>query len=145
MLMGCSSGFNGYRSHLNENIVIGKHRSNTTDIFLRDRINNRLCLENLFGNLNRVLPVFNEEKIQEEIGEIIVQNATEINLKVSMSPISDLWKRFEMSLGYDFIWKKVKSSRDSVLEFWSSWASCSEKDNIFCISAFKMTVLTICW
>ena len=120
MLMGCSRGFNGYGSHLNENIVIGKHRSNTIDIFLRDRMNNPLCLENLFGNLNRVLLVFNEEKIQEEIGEIIVQNATENNLKVSMSPISDLWKRFEMSLGYDFIWKKVQLSRDSVLEFWSS-------------------------
>ena len=31
-------------------------------------MNNPLCLENSFGNLGRVLSVFNEEKIQEKIG-----------------------------------------------------------------------------
>ena len=34
---------------------------------------------------------------------------------------------------------------DLVLEFWSSEVSCSERDSIFCISAFKKAVLTICW
>ena len=69
-------------------------------------------------------------------------NAQKIDLKELMSPISDLWKRFQMSLGYEFIGKKAKPSRDSVLEFWSSW---SERDSIICISAFKKVVLTICW
>ena len=31
-------------------------------------MSNPLCLENSFGNLGRVLSVFNEEKIQEKIG-----------------------------------------------------------------------------
>ena len=36
--------------------------------FLRDGMNDPLCLEDSFGNLIRVLPVFNEEKTQEPIG-----------------------------------------------------------------------------
>ena len=36
--------------------------------FLRDGINDPLYLEDYFGNLARVLPIFNEEKIQEQIG-----------------------------------------------------------------------------
>ena len=47
--------------------------------------------------------------------------------------------------GHEFIGKKARPSRDSVLELWSSEASCSERDSIFCISAFKKAVLTICW
>ena len=35
--------------------------------FVRDGMNNALCLENSFGNLGRVLSVFNEEKIQKKI------------------------------------------------------------------------------
>ena len=41
--------------------------------------------------------------------------------------------------------KKAGPSRYSVLELWSSEASRSERDSIFCISAFKKAVLTICW
>ena len=50
-----------------------------------------------------------------------------------------------MSPGHEFIEKKARPLKDSVLELWSSDASCSERDNIFCISAFKKAVLTICW
>ena len=75
----------------------------------------------------------------------MLPNAKRINLKVSVSPISDLWKRFRMSPGHEFIGKKARPSRDSVLEFWSSEALCVERDSIFCISAFKKDVLTICW
>ena len=50
-----------------------------------------------------------------------------------------------MSFGHEFIGKKVGLSGDSVLEFWSSEASCSEKDIIsFCISAFKKAMLANC-
>ena len=35
-------------------------------------MNDPLCLTELFGNLARVLPVFNEEKILEQIGKHIV-------------------------------------------------------------------------
>ena len=62
---------------------------------------------------------------------MLFQNAKNINLKVSVSPISDLWKIFQISLVYEFFGKKTKPSRDSVSEFWSSWASCSESDRIF--------------
>ena len=76
---------------------------------------------------------------------MLFENAKNINLKLSVSPISNLWKRFQISLVHEFIGKKAKPSRDSMLEFWSSWASCSERDSIFCISVFKKAVLTICW
>ena len=37
--------------------------------FLRDGMNDPLSLENSFGNLGRVPPLFNEEKIQEQTRE----------------------------------------------------------------------------
>ena len=40
--------------------------------FLKDGMNNLLCLEDLFGNLARILLVFNEEKIQEQMGGHVV-------------------------------------------------------------------------
>ena len=40
-------------------------------------MNDPLCLTELFGNLARVLPVFNEEKIQEQIGKHIVTKCKE--------------------------------------------------------------------
>ena len=40
--------------------------------FLRDGVNDPLHLEDSFGNLARVLPVFNEEKIQEQMGGHVV-------------------------------------------------------------------------
>lgn len=61
---------------------------------------------------------------------MLFQNAKKYDLKVSVSPIWDLWKRFKISLVYKFIGKKAKLPRDSVLEFWSSWASYSEKNSI---------------
>ena len=50
-----------------------------------------------------------------------------------------------MFFGNEFIGKKAKPSRDSVLEFWSSRVSCSERDSILCIPVFKKAVLIICW
>ena len=91
-------------------------------------MNDPLCLENLFGNLGRVLPVFNEKKNQEQIGRRLYPNA---NLKVSVSAISDLWKRFRISHTQEFIGKEARPSKDSVLEFSSFKASCSEADIIF--------------
>ena len=61
-----------------------------------------------------------------------------------MSPISDLRKRFRVYLAHEFIGKKARLSRDSVLEFWSSEASCLERDTLSWISAFKKAVLTNC-
>ena len=40
--------------------------------FLRDGVNDPLYLEDLFGNFSRVLMVFNEEKIQEQMGGHVV-------------------------------------------------------------------------
>ena len=58
-------------------------------------MNNPLCLENSIGNLVKGCPVFHKEKIQWTIGgTMLFQNAKKINLKVSVMPISDLWKRF---------------------------------------------------
>ena len=57
-------------------------------------------------------------------------NAKWMNLKVSVSPISDLWKRFWMSPGHQFLGKKARPLRGSVLELRSSEASCSERDSI---------------
>ena len=60
-------------------------------------------------------------------------------------PILDLWKSFRMSLGYESVGEKARQSRDSVLEFWSSEASFSERDCILLHSPFKKVVLTIYW
>ena len=79
------------------------------------------------------------------MGGMLLPNAKRINWKVSVSPISDLRKRFWMSPGHEFIGKKARPSRDSVLELWSSEDSCLERDSIFCISAFKKVVSAICW
>ena len=40
-------------------------------------MNDPLYLEDLFGNLARVLPVFNEEKIQEQMGGHVVSKCKE--------------------------------------------------------------------
>ena len=40
--------------------------------FLRDGVNDPLYLEDLFGNFARVLTVFNEEKIPEQMGGHVV-------------------------------------------------------------------------
>ena len=74
-------------------------------------------MEDSFGNLARISPVFNEEKIQEQMGDTLFPNANMMNLKISVSWISDLWKRLQMSLGHEFIGKKAWPSRESVLEF----------------------------
>ena len=75
---------------------------------------------------------------------MLFPNAKTMNLKVSLSLISDIWKRFHMSFSHEFIRKKAKPLMESVLEFWSYEALCSKKDSSFCISVFKKTVLTIC-
>ena len=59
--------------------------------FLRDGMNDPLYLEDSFGNLARVLPIFNEEKTQEKMGDMLFANTKRMNLKVSMSPILDSW------------------------------------------------------
>ena len=60
---------------------------------------------------------------------MLFENTKAISLKLSVLPISDLWKRSQICLVHEFIGKKAKPSRDSVLEFWSSWDS--EKGSIF--------------
>ena len=44
-------------------------------------MNDPLYLEDLFGNLARVLPVFNEEKIQEQMGGNVVSKCEEDKLE----------------------------------------------------------------
>ena len=44
---------------------------------------------------------------------MLLPNAKRTNLKVSVSPILDLWNRFRKSLGHEFIGKKATPSRDS--------------------------------
>ena len=51
-------------------------------------MNNPLHLEDSFGNLARVLSVFHEEKIQEQIGGHVVSKCKED--MVLVPPISDL-------------------------------------------------------
>ena len=36
---------------------------------------------------------------------MLFSNAKKMNLKVSVSPFLDLWKKFRMSLGHEFIGK----------------------------------------
>ena len=69
---------------------------------------------------------------------MLFPTAKKMNLKVSVSPILNLWKRFWISIGHEFVGKKTRPSK-------SSEASCSERESIFCISAFKKAALTICW
>ena len=57
------------------------------------------------------------------MGDMLFPNPKSTNLKVSVSIISDLWKRCRMSPGHEQIGKKVSPSRDSVLETWSAEAS----------------------
>ena len=98
-----------------------------------------------FGNLAKFFRYLMKREFRGKYGDMLFPNAKRMNLKVSVSPISDLWKIFQMSLGHEFIGRRTKPSRDSLLKLWSSEASRSERDSIFCISAFKKAVLTICW
>ena len=71
-----------------------------------------------FGNLGRTAGFFQylmKRKFRRKWGGVgaggmLFQNAQKINLKVPVSPISDLWKRFEISLVYEFTGKKASSS-----------------------------------
>ena len=93
--------------------------------FIRDEINAPLCLENSFGNLVRVLPVLNEEKTEEQIGRHVASKRKEDEFEgINVT-------NFGCLLGMDLLGKKARPSRDSVLEFWSSDASCSERDRFF--------------
>ena len=76
---------------------------------------------------------------------MLFPNAKRMNLKVKVSRISDLWKRFRMSLGHEFIGKKGKAIKGLSVRILEPDASCSERDSIFYISAFRKFVLTICW
>ena len=91
-------------------------------------MNDPLFLNNSFGKLGRVLPASTEEKIQEQIKEYVVSKCKEDEYEYIGVANLDLWKIFRMSLGHAL--KKSRPSRDSVLEFWSSEDSCSEKDSI---------------
>ena len=64
-----------------------------------------------------------KRKFMSKCGDVLFPNAKTTNLKVSVSPISDLWKRCCMSPGHEQIGKKVRPSRHSVLEVWNAEAS----------------------
>ena len=64
-----------------------------------------------------------KRKFKSKWEDMLFPNAKRTNLKVSVSPISDLWKRCWMSPGHEQIGKKASPSRDSVLEVWSAEAS----------------------
>ena len=97
------------------------------------------------GILPGLLRYLMSRKFRSKWGDMLLSNAKKMNLKVSVSPISDLQKRFRMSPRHEFIGKKARPSRDCVLGLWSSEASCTERDSIFCICVFKKAVLVICW
>ena len=77
-------------------------------------MNYSLYLEDTFGNLfGRYLM---RRKLSSKWGDMLLPKVKRMNLKVSVSSISDLWKRFQMSLGHEFIGKKARPSTDSVLD-----------------------------
>ena len=49
--------------------------------FIRDRMNDPLCLGDLFGNLARILLILNAEKIQKQIGGHTVPKYKEDDFK----------------------------------------------------------------
>ena len=65
------------------------------------------------GILPGLLRYLMREKFRSKWGVMLLPNAKRIKLKVSVSPIPDLWKRFRMSPGHEFIGKKARPSRDS--------------------------------
>ena len=68
-------------------------------------------MENLFGNLARVLPAFNEEKIQEQIGGFVVSKCKKDEFEgVGITNFEFTGKISE------FIGKKARTLRDSVLK-----------------------------
>ena len=101
----------------------------------------RICLEILQGFFWYLM----KRKFRSKWGDMLFPYAKRINWKVSMPPISVLWKRVCMSPGHELIGKNARPSSDSMLEFWNSKTSCSERGSVLCISAFKNVVLTICW
>ena len=80
-------------------------------------MNGPLFLENSFGKLGRVLPVFAEKKIQEQIRGYVVSKCKEDEYEDIDIANSNLRKTFQMSLGHTFIWEKARPSRDSMLKF----------------------------
>ena len=64
-----------------------------------------------------------KRKFKSKWGDMLFPKAKRANLKVSVPPFSDLWKRCWMSPGHEQIRKKAMPSRDSVLEVWSTEAS----------------------
>ena len=107
-------------------------------------MNDPLYLEDSFGNLG-FLQYLRRRKFRSKWRDMLFPNARRMDLKGLVAPISDLWNRFRMALSHKFIGKKARPSSDSVLELQSSEASCSERDSIFYISAFKKALSAICW
>ena len=104
------------------------------------------CIRRIhLGILPGFLRYLMKRKFRSKWGYMLFPNEKRINLKVLVSPNSDLWKRYRMSPGHEFIGKKEMPSWDSVFELWSSEGSCSERDSIFFISVLKKAALAICW
>ena len=76
---------------------------------------------------------------------MLFPNAKRINLKVSVHQFRTYGRDFRCLLAIKLLGKKARTLRESALELWCSDASCSERDSIFCISAFRVAALTICW
>ena len=64
-----------------------------------------------------------KRKFRSKWGHVLFPNAKRTNLKVSVPPISDLWKRSRMSSGHEQIGKNARPLRNSALEVWSAEAS----------------------
>ena len=79
----------------------------------------RMCL----GILPGVFRYLIKRKFRNKWGDMLLPNAKRTNLKVLVSPISDLCKRCRMSPGHEKIRKKAGPSRESVLEVCSAGAS----------------------
>ena len=70
-------------------------------------------------------------KVESKQEDMLLPNVKRMNLKVSMTPILDLWKRFHMSLG-------LGTLASSSLVPWSSNASCLQGGTVLFVYLFTL-------
>ena len=91
-------------------------------------MNDPLYLEDLFGNLARVRPVFNEEKIQEQMGGWVGWGGG--GYVVSKCKEDEFEGVGVTNFGYPLAMNLLEKKQDhqrTVLKLWSTKASCSER------------------
>ena len=99
----------------------------------------RIRLGSLAGFFQYLL----KKNIQEQIRGYVVSKCKEDEYEDIDIANSNLRKRFQMSLGHKIYLGKSKAIKGLNVKIWSSHVQRGIV--IFCISAFKKVVLTICW